>query len=132
MAILRGAGGGLVFDGGAADAVVTQWTMDHNVELADTTAMGDKDRTFDTYTLRNTTGSGSAYYDPGNAGIAKLDDYIVSSTTPASAVLRLETVDGSAGYTGTAWISGITLGASVDGVITFNFNYQYTGGVTAI
>lgn len=133
MAVLRGAGGAVLV-GTDVVAEVESWTMDHVLELADTTALGDKDRTFDTYTLRNTTGSMSVKFNSTDTAQIAINAQIVSGATPAVVTLVLltnNTVGSKAGYTGSAWLTGLGITTGVDSAIMENVSFQYSGGVTA-
>ena len=121
----------MTFDGDTA-ATVTNWTMDSSITLLDSTSLGNTDQVIGAYGIRTTTGSGTAHYDASDPLVGAIIALIISTATPEAAVLRLETVATSAGYTGSAWIGSCSLGVAVDGLQSFTFSFTYSEGVTAI
>jgi len=132
MPASRGSNGAVLI-GSDQMAFVTQWSLGSAQEVADTTSLGDTDRTH-IPVLRATTGSFQGHFDISDTAQAAMYSQIVSSSDLLTVTLVLiynNTAGSVAGYTGTATLTNIEITDQVDNTVQFSADYEYSGGVTA-
>lgn len=124
---------------GSALAKVTNWSLQAQVELLETTSLGDNLRSF-TPGVQSFTGSaGLIYYKADNSNIdasSLLRKLVKTGTDGVSAAdtvtLTLRLADGSDlnDVTVTAYITSVSIGAGVGEIVTANIDFQATGALT--
>lgn len=119
---------------------VTSWSLQADVELLETTSLGDNLRTF-TPGIQSFSGSASLIYYKADAGtidaselLRKLVKTGTAGVVDADAVtLTLRLADGSDlnDISLTAYITSATIGASVGEIVTAQITFQATGALSA-
>lgn len=119
---------------------VTSWTLQADLELLETTSLGDNLRTF-TPGVQSFAGTASLIYykaDNGSIDASELLRKLVrtgtSGATTADAVtLTLRLADGSDlnDVSLTAFITSASIGASVGEIVSAQISFQATGALTA-
>jgi hypothetical protein len=119
---------------------VTSWSLQADVELLETTSLGDNLRTF-TPGIQSFSGSASLIYYKADAGtidaselLRKLVKTGTAGIVDADAVtLTLRLADGSDlnDISLTAYITSATIGAAVGEIVTAQISFQATGALSA-
>lgn len=119
---------------------VTSWTLQADLELLETTSLGDNLRTF-TPGIQSFAGTASLIYykaDNGSIDASELLRKLVrTGTSGASAAdavtLTLRLADGSDlnDVSLTAFITSASIGASVGEIVSAQISFQATGALTA-
>lgn len=119
---------------------VTNWSLQADVELLETTSLADNLRTF-TPGVQSFTGSASLIYykaDDGSIDASNLLRKLVKTgtagvTTEDAVTLTLRLADGSdlndVGLT--AYITSVAIAASVAEIVSAQISFQATGALTA-
>ena len=134
-----GRDGRLLLDGNTL-VKVTSWQLQADLELLETTSIGDALRSF-TPGVQSFSGSAALIYykaDDGSIDAGKLLQRLVRTgtegVTPADAVsLTLRLADGTDNndVTLTAYLTGVSIGASVGEIVSAQVQFQATGALTA-
>lgn len=132
MAINLGKDGYIDIDGKNM-VQVNNWELNIAEDALETTVFGGGwDRTY-VPGLRGPTATFSGYFEDTSTGQYNAISYVLNTGTPTSVDVKLyyyhPTTATYNGYAGNAVITGITLGAAVDGLQTISGNLQFTGGV---
>jgi len=124
MAHLAGRGGALSIED-TLEAGIRSWTLDYTVDMLDTSDFEDGQTTEGARTFLPGLSSWSGTFE----GLKDTAPYALtfSSTT---VTLWLEEVDAGAMWIGEAFITGVHANTSVDGVITYTYDFQGTGILT--
>lgn len=119
---------------------VTSWSLQADLELLETTSLGDNLRTF-TPGIQSFSGSASLIYykaDDGSIDASDLLRKIVRTgtagiTTADTVNLTLRLADGSDlnDVTLSAYITSASIGASVGEIVSAQISFQATGALTA-
>ena len=116
----------------SAIANIDTWTLDMTVDAVETTAFGTSatgvaDRTFEPG-LKSGTGSISGHYDDASVQTDWLME-IMADTTVENIAMAIY-LNASQLFSFTACITGVSLGATMDGKTTFSANYTVDGAKT--
>ena len=126
MAAIAGKGGSAKI-GANAIAEVSNWSLDISTDMLDSTSLGDSWREF-IAGLNGATGSVEVKWDiPNDAnGQTALQNASLNGTT---VTLNLY-VNSSNYYSGTAYVSNVSVEDPVEDLVTATFDAQFTGAVT--
>lgn len=126
--------------GGSTLVKVTNWQLQADLELLETTSLGDSVRTFEPG-VQSFSGSASLIYykaDDGSIDASQLLQKLVrtgsSGISSADAVtLTLRLADGTDlnDITLTAYLTSASIGASVGEIVSAQVSFQATGALTA-
>ncbi|MCP4567639.1 MAG: hypothetical protein GY841_08675 [FCB group bacterium] len=121
MAAIHGKGGSITFTG-LTPVEVTSWSADASVDMAEISAMGDSWKTY--YPgLKDWTATVELIWDDG------WDATDTTSLLGTTATLVLEMIDAEDNIEGTAYCTGMSVNAGIDGVVTATFNFQGSGAL---
>lgn len=119
---------------------VTNWSLQADLELLETTSMADNVRTF-TPGIQSFAGSASLLYykdDDGTNDASTLLRKLVKTgtsgvTTSDAVTLTLRLVDGATNgdVTFTAYLTSVSIGAAVGEVVSAQVSFQATGALSA-
>ena len=136
--VFTGKDGRLLIDG-VEQIKVTTWSFTSNLEMLETTSLGDKQRTF-APGVQDFSGSATLLYYKDSAGrndagsalrkVLRIDG--VSDGDTVDLILRL--VDGGVNHDVriTAYVTSVALGASVGEVSSAQISFQGTGALTGV
>lgn len=126
MAAIAGKGGSAKI-GANTIAEVTSWSMDVSADMLDSTSLGDDWREF-IAGLNGATGSVEVKWDiPNDAnGQTALQNALLNGTT---VTLNLY-VNATNYYSGSAYVSSLSVEDPVEDLVTATFEAQFTGAVT--
>ena len=132
MAIDEGWDGSVVV-GATTIAQMTEWTLEMTGDALEKTNFGSTyDREFEPG-LRSYTVSFSGYSEDTDAAQLALLAEMTTASAPAALTLKMLTDnDTEKGFTGSAILTGITRGATPDGLQTFSANAQITGLLSTV
>jgi hypothetical protein len=118
---------------------VTSWSLQADLELLETTSLGDGVRTF-TPGIQSFNGSASLIYYKGDDGsndagellrkLVKTGGNGVAATDTVTLTLRLLDGNSSNDVALTAYITSASFGASVGEVVSAQISFQATGALT--
>lgn len=116
---------------------VTNWSLQADLETLETTTLGDAQRSY-VPGVQSFSGSASLLYyidtDNTNDASTLLRKLVktsgVSSTDTVNLTLRLAGDTGNNDVTITAYITSVSIGASVGELVTAQINFQGTGALT--
>ena len=118
---------------------VTSWQLQADVELLETTSVGDALRTF-TPGVQSFSGSAALIYYKADAGsidasrlltkLVKTGESGVSDGDTVTLTLRLADGNDLNDITLTAYINSVTIGASVGEIVSAQISFQATGALT--
>ena len=136
--VYTGRDGRLLIDG-ATQIKVTNWSLTGNLEVLETTTLGDNQRSY-TPGVQEFSGSATLLYykdDTGknDAATALKKVLRVSGVSASDTVdMRLRLVDGNTNSDVrlTAYITSVSFGASVGEVSSAQISFQATGALTAV
>ena len=136
--VYTGRDGRLLIDG-ATQIKVTNWSLTGNLEVLETTTLGDSQRSY-TPGVQEFSGSATLLYykdDTGknDAATALKKVLRVSGVSANDTVdMRLRLVDGNSNSDVrlTAYITSVSFGASVGEVSSAQISFQATGALTAV
>ena len=136
--IFTGKDGRLLLDG-IEQVKVTNWSLTGNLEMLETTSLGDNQRTY-CPGLQEFSGSATLlYYNDGtgrnDASTALRKVLRVDGVSQGDTVdMRLRLLEGSTNRDVqlTAYITSVSFGASVGEVSSAEINFQGTGALTAV
>lgn len=126
MAEIHGKGGH-VQNGANTIAAIDSWSLSVDSEVADISAYGDDDRRF-LAGLRNATGSISGTYHSTDTYQSALVGQFCSTGTIAALTLHLMTST-STGFTGSAYMTNVSINSDISDKVGFSANVQFSGGV---
>ena len=136
--IFTGKDGRLLLDG-LEQVKVTNWSLTGNLEMLETTSLGDNQRTY-CPGLQEFSGSATLLYYNNDAGrndastalrkVLRVDGVSQGDTVD----MRLRLLEGSTNRDVrlTAYITSVSFGASVGEVSSAEINFQGTGALTAV
>lgn len=126
MSAIAGKGGSAKI-GANTIAEVTSWSLDISADMLDSTSLGDDWREF-IAGLNGATGSVEVKWDiPNDAnGQTALQTAVLNSTT---VTLNLY-VNATNYYSGSAYVSSLSVEDPVEDLVTATFEAQFTGAVT--
>jgi len=134
MAIDMGYDGSVVI-GTATVAYMTEWTIEMAGDALEVTSFGDTyDRAY-VPGIRSHTGTLSGYSETSDAAQKALAAEMTTGSAPAVVTLKClanNNAGSITGFTGSAVLTGITHGATPDGLQTFSANCQYTGLLSTV
>lgn len=117
---------GLVKSGTATVANLSNWTLDSNFEILDTTSFGEAWNT-NTPGCGAWTGSAAGFYnDDDTLGQAALETAYLAKT---AITLKLH-VDATNYYTGSCWIEKLNITNDAKGVTKVTFNFTGNGALS--
>jgi len=126
---------GSVMVGATTVAKMTEWSLEMSADALEKTVFGSTyDREY-TPGMRSKTVSFSGYSEDTDAAQMAVLAEMTTAALPAAVTLVLMTnnnVGTSAGFTGSAIITGVTRGAAPDGLQTFSVNAQMTGLLSTV
>jgi len=116
---------------------VTNWTLQADLETLETTTLGDNQRNY-VPGVQSFSGSASLLYyvdaDNTNDASTLLRKLVrtgnVTTSDTVSLTLRLTSDQGNNDVTLTAYITSVSIGASVGEVVSAQINFQATGALT--
>ena len=128
MAAIAGKGGSARL-GANTIAEVTSWSLDVSTDMLDSTSLGDDWREF-IAGLNGATGSVEVKWDvvTDTNGQTALQTAMLNNTT---VTLDLY-VNATKYYTGSAYISSLSIEDPVEDLVTATFEVQFTGAVTYV
>ena len=134
MAVIRGHEGKLKMGSGPDQVIrLTSYTLDTTQDTIETTAMGgDRGRTY-TKGLMTFTGSADFQYDdtnPQEGTVSELDIFADTNDTCTVELFPEGDTGGDIKISGTVIVTGYSLTAAVDGIVTGSLTFQGNGGVT--
>jgi len=106
-------------DNGASVTGIKSWSLDYVVDMLETTDFGDSGKKTYVAGLSGWSGSFEGYKDGAPIAIG----------TSITITLK-ETQTATQKWTGTAFISAVHSNTSVDGVVTYSYDFQGTGTLT--
>jgi hypothetical protein len=120
---------------------VTSWSLQADLELLETTSLGDNRRTFAPGVLSYSGSASLIYYKEDDSNIdassllRKLVNTNAAGATVSDAVtLTLRLADGSDlnDVTLTAYLNSVQIGASVGEIVTAQVTFQATGNLSTV
>lgn len=126
MAVIKGSQG-VIKAGSNTVAEVRSYSIDHNAEVVEKTAMGDSARSY-VSTLTQFTASVEVFYDDTDTAQTALD----AGNSVTLEVYPNTTAGGSKYYSGTAIVTGITRTGSADGLVEATIALQGSGGLSTL
>lgn len=118
---------------------VTNWSISGNLEMLETTSLGDSQRTYAPGVQEFSGSATLLYYNDGtgrnDAATALRKVLRIGGVADADTVdLRLRLVEGSTNHDIrlTAYVTSVSFGASVGEVSSAQINFQGTGALTAV
>ena len=128
MAAVQGKLGSINYDGGNV-ATLNNWTLDVTNDMLDVTSFTTSAPQWREFIagLSTFTGNVSGIFDGASTG---QNDLITNSITPAAATVILE-ADQSVGgkYTGSVFLSGMSIGVAIDGTAEVSWDMQGTAAL---
>ena len=126
MAVIKGSQG-VIKAGSNTVAEVRSYSLDHNAEVVEKTAMGDSSRSY-VSTLSQFTASVEVFYDDTDTAQTALD----AGNSVTLEVYPNTAASGSKYYSGTAIVTGITRQGSADGLVEATIALQGSGGLSTL
>jgi len=129
MAIFPGYGGKVIV-AAATIADLDNWTLDISRKTIDVAAFNDSDPSWDAKYPMSGAWSGKAKgrWNMGDtAGQKVLQDSLIG--TVATVTMKFY-IDTAKYYTGTAYVTGISVDQPRDGIVTADFTFEGTGALT--
>lgn len=113
---------------------VTNWSIQADLEMLETTTLGDNDRSY-TPGIRSFSGNATLLYYEDTAGrndaatqVQRIISTGTPSTTPIAFILKL----GTKTVTLNAFVTSASYGASVGEVVNAQISFQGTGALTGV
>lgn len=136
--VFTGKDGRLLIDG-VEQIKVTNWSLTGNLEMLETTSLGDSQRTYAPGVQEFSGSATLLYYNDGagrNDAAAALKKVLrISGVSDGDTVdMRLRLVEGATNSDVrlTTYITSVSLGASVGEVSSAQISFQGTGALTAV
>lgn len=136
--VFTGKDGRLLLDG-VEQVKVTNWSMTGSLEMLETTSIGDNQRSYAPGVQEFNGSATLLYYNNGDgrndASTALRKVLRVDGVTDGDTVdMRLRLLEGATNHDVqlTAYITSVSLGASVGEVSSAQINFQATGALTAV
>ena len=133
---LAGRGGAVKFSSstGGTPALAgdfREWNMNVEADMFEVSTFGSSGWKQFQPNLNGASGTASGYWNVENSTTMKaMQSHLLSqSTDPATVELFVDSADQN-GYTGSAWVTGITPSAAVDAIVPFVMNFTFDGAVT--
>ena len=116
---------GTVYIGADAIAEIKSYNVNESMNVIEDTNIGDSAKTFQ---------GGSTEWD-GSVDVFwdELDTAQVAMTSGASVTIKFYPEGATTGeqyYTGTAWVTGLSRSASIDGMVDASYSLKGTGALT--
>ena len=133
---LAGRGGSVKFSSstGGTPALVgdfREWTLNVEAEMFEVSTFGSSGWRQFQPNLNGASGTVSGYWNVESSTTMKaIQTHLLSQSTDPCTVDLLVDNTNSNGYTGSAWITSIQPGASVDNIVPFNANITFDGAVS--
>ncbi len=124
---LAGRSGSVKFNSTNLVGDLREWTLAIDADMLEISSFGSSGwRNFQKM-MTGAGGSANGYWNAQTStSMGDIQDQILNlSTTQTLSLL----VGGTNGYTGSAWITSLSPSAAVDGVVEFNFDFQFEGSV---
>ena len=128
MAVYSGKDGSIVF-GNNAQTKVRSWTINTNVDMLETTNLGNEERVY-VPGLKSATGSATIMYHDDNATLRNMLTTSITASTPSAA--RLEFRWGSRDLDFDAYINSVSITCSTGEIMTAEVSFTMTGDFTSI
>ena len=125
MATFKG-NDGTVKSGSNAIAEIISFTVDETADTIETTTMGDVAKTY-VSSFKDATASVETYFD--DTDTSGQGSFTVGSSVTVNFQMEGDTT-GDHLLSGTALITGRSIGVSADGINTATYSMQITGGLT--
>lgn len=132
---LAGKGGSVKFSSstGGTPALagdLREWNLNVEADMFEISTFGSSGWRQFQPNLNGASGTINGYWNvEGSTTMKAIQEHILSqSTDPATLDLLVSDAEQN-GYTGSAYVTQINPGASVDGIVQFNANFTYTGPV---
>ena len=133
---LAGRGGSVKFSSstGGTPALVgdfREWTLNVEADMFEVSTFGSSGWSEFQPNLNGASGSVSGYWNvQGSTTMKAIQTHLLSQSTDPAKVSLLVNNSAQDGYTGSAWITAIQPGASVDNIVPFNANFTFHGAVS--
>lgn len=127
--------------GGTTLVKVTSWQLQADLELLETTSIGDNRRTFAPGVLSYAGSASLIYYkeNDGNIAVSELLNKLVNTNASGASeadvvTFTLRLADGSDlnDVTLTAYINSVQFGSAVGEIVSAQVNFQATGNLTTV
>lgn len=128
MAIYSGKDGSIVF-GNNAQTKVRSWSVQTNVDMLETTDLGDAERKY-TAGLKSATGSATIMYHDDNSTLRNILNTSITRGTPSAA--RLELRWGNRDLDFIAFINSVSITCSTGEIMTADISFTMTGDYLAV
>ena len=128
MAVYSGKDGSIVF-GNNTQTKVRNWTINTNVDMLETTNLGNDERVY-VPGLKSATGSATIMYHDDNATLRNMLTTSITASTPSAA--RLEFRWGSRDLDFDAYINSVSISCSTGEIMTADVSFTMTGDFTSI
>lgn len=133
---LAGKGGSVKFSSstGGTPALVgdlREWSLNVEADMFEISTFGSSGWKQFQPNLNGASGSVTGYWNvEASTTMKAMQDHLLSqSTDPATLDLLVDNTNAN-GYTGSAWVTGISPGAAVDGIVPFSASITYDGAVS--
>jgi len=132
---LAGRGGAVKFSSstGGTPALVgdfREWSMNVEADMFEVSTFGSSGWKQFQPNLNGASGSFTGYWNvEASTAMKAIQAHLLSQSTDPATVDLLVDSGGANGYTGSAWITSIAPGASVDSIVPFTGNFTFDGAV---
>lgn len=123
MAVYSGKDGVIVFNGNTQTRV-RNWSVQTNVDMLETTDLGDAERNY-IAGLKSATGSATIMYHDDNATLRNLLSTSITASSPYNA--RLELRWGNRDLDFNAFINSVSITCSTGEIMTADISFTMTG-----
>lgn len=108
-----------------------EWTLNVEADMFEVSTFGSSGWKEFQPNLNGAQGQISGYFNVAGSTVQKaIQTHLLSqSTDPAKVSLLVDNTNGN-GFTGSAWITGLQVGASVDAIVPFSANITMHGAVS--
>lgn len=128
MAVYSGKDGSIVF-GNNTQTKVRNWTINTNVDMLETTNLGNEERVY-VPGLKSATGSATIMYHDDNTTLKNMLTTSITAGTPSAA--RLEFRWGARDLDFDAYINSVSITCSTGEIMTADVSFTMTGDFTSI
>lgn len=123
MAVYSGKDGSIIF-GGGTQTRVRNWSVQTNVDMLETTDLGDDERNY-IAGLKSATGSATIMYHDDNTTLRGILGAAITANVPTSA--RLELRWGTKDLDFNAFINSVSITCSTGEIMTADISFTMTG-----
>lgn len=133
---LAGRGGSVKFSSSTAGTPalvgdLREWTLNVDAENFEVSTFGSSGWREFQPNLNGASGTVSGYWNvEGSTTMKAIQTHILSQSTDPAKLSLLVSNSEANGYIGSAWITQISPGASVDAIVQFNASFTYNGAVS--